>query len=208
MRKNKKRRTRDGVWGRAVSMTTISSYLTLLIAHHPSLPYLDNSTNWRIGVVNVLVFPLEMIRDKIERQQNPKQRGRKKGCKRGTVKDINGVLISLGDLQEEDEMLQVKERLVLELSLRGVWVLCAPFTTVSSHPHLLSPPSPLTTFSSHHHLPHHLSPPSPLTTISSPPSPLTTISLTFTAGCPVLFVCRCWSMSGVLAQQDVHTPEL
>jgi hypothetical protein len=48
-----------------------------------------------------------MIRDKIERQQNPKQRGRKKGCKRGTVKDINGVLINLGDLQEGDEMLQV-----------------------------------------------------------------------------------------------------
>ena len=43
----------------------------------------------------------------MERQQHPKQRGRKKGCKRGTLKDISGNLVSLVDLQKGDEMLQV-----------------------------------------------------------------------------------------------------
>lgn len=49
----------------------------------------------------------ELDRDRLERQQHPKQRGRKKGCKRGTLKDISGNLVSLVDLQKGDEMLQV-----------------------------------------------------------------------------------------------------
>ena len=53
---------------------------------------------------------VELDRDRLERQQHPKQRGRKKGCKRGTLKDISGNLVSLVDLQKGDEMLQVGRR--------------------------------------------------------------------------------------------------
>ena len=54
-----------------------------------------------------LLDAAELDRDRLERQQHPKQRGRKKGCKRGTLKDISGNLVSLVDLQKGDEMLQV-----------------------------------------------------------------------------------------------------
>lgn len=81
LRKNKKRRTREGGWGGEGR-----------------------------GVIDLTCVPAnaaELDRDRLERQQHPKQRGRKKGCKRGTLKDISGNLVSLVDLQKGDEMLQV-----------------------------------------------------------------------------------------------------